>query len=111
MELPVLIERLPDEAGFTARLGGPFDLSAQAPTVDEARRQLALLLQRRLQEGAELQALVVSESAAVPAEGGWLPDDELTREWLEHVRQYRGECDEADRQRLLDEPGDRTGPS
>jgi hypothetical protein len=37
------------------------------------------------------------------AEPGWLPDDELTRDWLEHVRQYRSECDAADCRRLLEE--------
>jgi hypothetical protein len=29
-----------------------------------------------------------------------LPDDELTKEWLEAVEQYRAECDAADRARL-----------
>jgi hypothetical protein len=31
-------------------------------------------------------------------EPGWLPDDELTREWLQYVEEYRSECDAADRE-------------
>lgn len=31
----------------------------------------------------------------------WLPDDELTKEWQQAVEDYRRECDEADRQRIL----------
>jgi hypothetical protein len=38
------------------------------------------------------------------AEPGWLPDDELTRDWLRLVQEYRSECDASDRRRLLDEP-------
>lgn len=39
-------------------------------------------------------------------EGGWLPNDELTQEWLDHVKSYRQECDEADRRRLLEDSDD-----
>jgi predicted RNase H-like HicB family nuclease len=42
-------------------------------------------------------------------EPGWLPDDELTREWLRLVEQYRAECDAADRRRFLDAPDPRGG--
>lgn len=32
------------------------------------------------------------------AEPGWLPDDDLTRRWLQYVEEYRAECDAADRE-------------
>ena len=39
---------------------------------------------------------------------GWLPDDDLTREWREAIDAYRKECDAADRARILGElPDDR----
>lgn len=48
---------------------------------------------------------VVPEQADKPplgrksgAEPGWLPDDELTREWLKYVEEYRSACDAADRE-------------
>jgi hypothetical protein len=31
-------------------------------------------------------------------EPGWLPDDELTREWLKYVEEHRSACDAADRE-------------
>jgi hypothetical protein len=39
---------------------------------------------------------------------GWLPDDELTQEWLELVEQYRADCDAEDRRHLLNDspPGE-----
>jgi hypothetical protein len=37
---------------------------------------------------------------------GWLVDDELTREWLEYVREYREGCDLEDRQRILNDTKD-----
>lgn len=98
MELPVAIEPLPDGSGFTAHLAAPFHLSAEAATAEEAHRRLAALLRGRLQQGMELRALTIP--AAGGAEGGWLPDDDLTQEWLHQVQDYRAECDAADRERL-----------
>jgi hypothetical protein len=90
-----MIEPSPDRPGFTAYLAGPLQLSAQADTADEAHRQLVALLERRLQEGLQVRALSVPATRG--SEAGWLPDDELTREWLRHVQAYREECDATDR--------------
>jgi hypothetical protein len=110
VELPVVIEPLPDGSGFTAHLAAPFHLSAAAATAEEAHRQLAALLQRRLQQGTELRTLTVPVASAGGSDGGWLPDDELTREWLRQVQLYRTECDADDRERLESAP-DREGPA
>jgi hypothetical protein len=45
---------------------------------------------------------------AVP---GWLPDDELTREWVRLVQEFRSECDASDRRRLQDAPATGEAPS
>jgi hypothetical protein len=100
MQLPIVIEPLPDRSGFTAHLATPFALSATAATAEEAHRQLAELVQRRLQQGMELRTLSVPVGGVGGANGGWLPDDELTQDWLQQVQQYREECDAADRERL-----------
>jgi len=100
MELPVLIERLPDGVHYTARLGEPFNLTVEAPTPEEAQDRIREAVRRRLDQGAELRAISVRASSPAPPEGGRLPDDELTREWLQAVRQVRDEADEADRRRL-----------
>jgi hypothetical protein len=104
MEMPILIEPLPDRAGFVARLGNPFQLSAEAATREEALQKLALMLCQRLQAGTQVAALPIPQSASLPG-SGWMPDDELAREWRDAVQQYRDEYDQADRSRLLDEPG------
>jgi hypothetical protein len=103
VELPVVIEPLPEGRGFTAHLGAPFNLSAEAATADEAHHRVAALLHRRIQQGLELRALTVPAKVERGAGPGWLPDDELTRDWLQLVQQYRSECDATDRQRLLGE--------
>lgn len=36
----------------------------------------------------------------------WLPDDDLTCEWLEAVEEYRRACDAADRRRIIGESKD-----
>lgn len=100
MELPVFIDRLPDQSGFTAHIAAPFQLSATAATAADAHRELVALLHRRLQEGMELRTINLPAFASGGLDGGWLPDDELTRDWRENVQNYRAECDAADRQRL-----------
>jgi hypothetical protein len=104
MQLPVVIEPLPDRSGFTAHLATPFALSATAATAEEAHRELAVLLQRRLQQGTEVRTLTVPVGGVGGANGGFLPDDELTQDWLQQVEQYRNECDAADRERLENAP-------
>jgi hypothetical protein len=41
----------------------------------------------------------------------WLPDDEITREWQRAIEEYRRECDEADRRRILGESAEETASS
>jgi len=102
MQAPVLIEPLPDRPGYVARVGEPFQMTVEAATPEEAVRQLTTLLHRRLQAGARVVSIPIPTAAA--GFGGWLPEDELTREWLDAVQEYRQEGDEADRQRLLNDP-------
>ena len=98
MELPIIIEPLPDQRGFAARLAA-LDLRTEAPTADEAQRRLEELLSDKLRNGLQLRVLHVGLAQPL-ARGGWLPDDELTQEWLRHIQEYRAECDEADRKEL-----------
>jgi len=100
VELPVVIEPLPDHSGVSAHLAAPFHLSVAAATTEEAIRQLTALLQQRLDEGMELRTLTVPVGGRRTSEVGWLPDDQLTQDWLRLVQQFRAECDAADRARL-----------
>jgi hypothetical protein len=103
MDLPVLIEALPDGARYTARLGEPLNLAVEAATADEAQQRLTDALRRRLQQGAELRSISVPVVPAGGAKNGYLPDDELTQQWLQAVQQFREECHEADERLIAEE--------
>jgi hypothetical protein len=100
MELPILIEPLPNQAGFTARLMAPIELSAEGATADEAHERLAEMLREKLANGLQIRTLKL---ATPLLRAGWLPDDELTQEWRQHMQAYRDECDAEDRARILGE--------
>jgi hypothetical protein len=34
-------------------------------------------------------------------DGGWLPNDEVTQDWLRCIQEYRDQCDKEDRARIL----------
>src|SRR5687768_16990146 len=99
MDIPVIIVPLPNRQGYAARLVAPFDLCAEAPTADEAQALLTTLLQERMAQGVELRSIQVGPTPRRMT-AGWLPNDELTQEWLGHIQAYRAECDEADRKEL-----------
>jgi predicted RNase H-like HicB family nuclease len=111
MQLPVLVEALVDRPGFIARLGEPFNLSAEADSPEDAFRQLSQAVQRRLQAGARILPLALPIKFPNVSHAGWLPDDDLTCEWREAVEQFRRECDEEDRRRLLGESKDEDVPA
>src|ERR1051325_1673292 len=99
MQLTIMIERLPNRDGYSARCAAPIDLSAEGATADEAEQRLSALLQEKLRQGVEFRTLTIG-SANGRAPGGWLPDDDLTKEWLQHIQDYRAECDARDQQEL-----------
>jgi predicted RNase H-like HicB family nuclease len=111
MQVPVLIELLGDRPGYVARMGEPFNLSAEAATAEEALRELSQAVQQRLQTGAQVMPLTLPLSPRASAASGWLPDDDLTREWRQAIEDYRRECDEADRRRILGEAADEKAAS
>jgi hypothetical protein len=100
MQLPILIEPLVVRPGFSASLGSPFDLSMEADTAEAAVEQLTQAVKARLRSGA----MVGSISLPTVPPGGWLPDDEVTREWLQAIQDYRDQCDKEDRERFSDDP-------
>ena len=102
MNLPILIEPLVARPGYRARLGTPFDLTTEAPSAEAAVRQLTQALTDLLRSGAVIGTIPMPTLSR----GGWLPDDELTGEWLRAVQDYRDECDKADRERLAADGGD-----
>ena len=97
MKIPVLVEPLNDRKGYRATVGSPLSLAADGETRDESIAKLKSLTENRLGNEGEVRAMDVCV-AKVPADAaGFLPDDELTREWIEIMKERR---------RLANEPPD-----
>jgi hypothetical protein len=80
--------------GFTAQVVGLPELSATAPTREEAVRQVQARLIEMLTDG---RLVSVSTAAGGPV-GGWTPrdpNDPLEREFLEDLERFRREDDAA----------------
>jgi hypothetical protein len=95
MEIPVLVEPLPDGRGFRARTGHPFDLAAEGPTKAAAIQQLQRATHSRHAGGAEVIPLELSAGNPWADLGGFLPDDEATRRWLEALEANRRQANES----------------
>jgi len=95
MQIPILIEPLPDGRGFRAKAGDPFSLSAEGPTRDEAIRCLRAQLNGRLRAGAEILPMELPSSNPWTDLAGFLPDDELTREWMRTLEENRRKANES----------------
>lgn len=105
MELLVLVEPTKSGAGFSARLGDPFHISAEAATAEEAFSLVQEEVLRRIQDGLQLRTIPLGPITKSPAPG-WLPEDEITQEWRDAVEAHRKAVDIEDRRRILGEPPD-----
>jgi len=88
MKIPILVEPKAG-GGFQATCGAPFDITADGDTTLEAIQRVEEQLQARRRKGAQLFWTDVAETPAIAKYAGMLKDDELTREYLETVEEYR----------------------
>src|SRR5947207_873762 len=100
MRVPILIE--PGEGGsFRARAGEPFGVSADGQTPTEAAEHLTVLLQNRLNAGAQLAIIDLANGppfvSSSPLHLEPLPDDDwffqTMREAIAENRQRENETD------------------
>jgi hypothetical protein len=110
LQVPVFVEPLGSRPGYIAQLGAPFHLSVEADTPEKALGELSRAVRIRLQAGGRVMQLDLPLKPANPT-GSWLPDDELTKEWQQAIEEYRRECDEADRRRILGETAEEKAAS
>lgn len=97
MEIPVLVEPLTDRKGYRATVGSPFSLTVDGETRDEAVGNLHRLTRDRLGSEGELRTMEVVSGNPWTDLAGFLPDDDLTHEWMEIMK---------DRRRLANESPD-----
>lgn len=94
MELPVLIEPLPN-GGFRARLGQPLEIAADGPTKEDAVAALRKLLQDELNQGKQIASIQIP---SVPPPwlryaGMFKEDDPIIQEWVKCIQEYRDEVE------------------
>jgi hypothetical protein len=95
VQIPVLVEPLPDGRGFRARSGEPLAMSAEGPTKDEAMRELQKLANGRLGGDAEIIPMEVKSGNPWIDLAGFLPDDDVTRRWQDILRENRRKANES----------------
>ena len=94
MQIPILVNPLPDGRGFEARAGDPFDLVVERSTVLEAIDSLEAMMRAKLAQGAQVFHIDIGPKPTRIRTTDGIPDDEMTREWREAIEAYRRECDE-----------------
>ena len=91
-----LVEVRPEPAGrFTAQIVGAVNLSATAPTHEEAVAQLRTLVRQRLDSGSLVWVEVPQENPLMRW-FGHAKDDPTFPEYLEEIRKFREEMDRRD---------------
>jgi len=94
MEIPVLLETLPD-GGFRARSGDPLDLTAQGDSPDSALRNLRDLIETRIASGTLLTTIEVLNFRTGRHPGaGIYRDEPLFDQWRAAIDAYRQEIED-----------------
>ena len=93
MQIPVLIEPLPDGRGFRARAGEPFRIAVEAPdrerAVDEVRQQAA----SQVASGVVVLVEVPQSNPMLRMIGTLDMSDPRAQEWWSYLEAFRRECD------------------
>lgn len=99
MEIPIVIEfdAEADGVGYKARCRHPVAAEATGNTKYEATRALEAALAGRVPGPFEFVPLDATSDPPWVAAAGWLPDDDLTAQYLEAVAAHRRDQDARDR--------------
>src|SRR5262249_23092815 len=81
MQLPILIEPTP-EGRFRARLGEPFQATAEADDAEGAGHELVQLVAKRLQSGAKIAVLTLTNGGVKGRPTPFPTDDAYKTDWV-----------------------------
>src|SRR5436190_19519310 len=81
MDLPILIERTPD-GRFRAQVGEPFHVAAEADNSERALEDVVEAVKQRLQGGARLAVLSVSNGTVQASVPPFPADDAYQTDWV-----------------------------
>lgn len=94
MEIPVLIEPLPD-GGFRARSGDPLELTALGDSPDSALINLRSLVEALIASGCQLSSIEVRDTKVGRHPGaGIYRDEPLFDRWKAAIETYRQEIED-----------------
>lgn len=94
MTLSILIE--PHGSGFRARTGGPFDITADAPTADAAVAAVRRQLDERVRAGVVVVPYTLPVTVTNPSPVMSLADHPLFDDFLKAIAENRAEADAAE---------------
>lgn len=96
MQLEVLIEPM-NGRGFRASGAGPFRVSVDGATREEALKKLQDEIQTRIRSGAEIITLEMpAESNPWLKIAGMYKDDPMLEEWKQAMAEYRDQIEKDD---------------
>lgn len=81
MQLPILIEPTP-EGRFRAHLGDPFQVAAEADDAQHALADLVRLVEERLQSGAKIAVLTMTNGEVRASAPPFPADDAYKTDWV-----------------------------
>ena len=96
MDIPILVEKDPEKNCYRARAGAPFAIEAEGRSVHDALESVENAIRQKLQEGAMVFHFELKLAPSLLRGAGIWPDDEMTRDWLEGIEEYRRQMDERD---------------
>lgn len=89
MDIPVFVT--PHGSGFLARMGSPFDLSAEGATPDAALEAVHELLREKLKDGSVVRSIHVNDVDSIQAAALRVGASPLYNDYLEALAEYRRE--------------------
>ena len=98
-EIAIIVE--PHEGGYRARVRHPAAVEVTGTSRFDAVQAMETALRAAgVPDPFVLLPLEVTPDKPWIASAGWLPDDELTDQWLDAIAEYRRQCDAADKATL-----------
>ena len=89
MDIPVFVT--PSETGFQARMGSPFDLTAEGPTADAALEAVHEQLREKVRNGCRIRSIQVNDVDSLLAAARAVGESPLYNDYLETLAEYRRE--------------------
>jgi hypothetical protein len=96
MDIPILVEKVTDRNCYRARAGEPFAIEAEGVSVHDALENVENAIRRKLQDGAMIFHFELKLTPSLLRGAGIWPNDEITRNWLEGIEEYRRQMDDRD---------------